>query len=383
MTLSGPIVFILFGYIAGPKVLGVIQVEVESETLQMLAELTLALVLYIDAAHADLNAIRSNLRIPQRLLLGGLPLTILFGFGVAWFIFPEFSIIEAALLATMLAPTDAALGKEVISNKNVPVSIREGLKFESGFNDGLCVPVIFLFLTIATKTSKGMEDSVMLAIQLITREVGIGIILGVGITWLAFLIGKKCAKFGWVTETWEQVIVISLALTCYFTAQACGGSGFIASFSGGILFGALVTDEKHELLKASEGIGDSMALATWVLFGAGVIGQVLDVLTWQIVVYSVLSLTVIRMLPVWISLAGSGMRNDRKLFLAWFGPRGLASIVFGVIVLLRELPNEETMSLTVVMTVVLSILAHGFTANPMSKRVGKVRLSESRAMATE
>ena len=136
------------------------------------------------------------------------------------------------------------------------------------------------------------------------------------------------------------------------------------------MFGILVK-EKEELLRATEGIGDSMALATWVLFGAGVIGQVFNIISWQVVIYSLLSLTVIRMLPVWISLAGSGIRTERKLFIAWFGPRGLASIVFGIIVLLRDLPNEETMSLTIICTVVLSILAHGFSANPLAKIIGK------------
>jgi sodium/hydrogen antiporter len=175
----------------------------------------------------------------------------------------------------------------------------------------------------------------------------------------------------WLTPTWIQVPVVALALTCFATAQSLGGSGFIASFAGGLLFGGLERQHREMLLRAAEGTGDTFALITWVIFGSAVIGQAIGFFNWRLLLYAVLSLTLIRMLPVFLSLAGSGMNTESKLFIGWFGPRGLASIVFGVIVMNANLPNSHTMAVVVVFTVVLSILAHGITANPWARAYGE------------
>jgi NhaP-type Na+/H+ or K+/H+ antiporter len=171
---------------------------------------------------------------------------------------------------------------------------------------------------------------------------------------------------GWVTETWVQLPVPALAVACFGVAQWVGGSGFIAAFVGGLLFGRIIKKEnKHKLLLAAEGTGDTLSLVTWVVFGAAVVGRYIDSLTWQVVLYAVLSLTVIRMLPVFLSLAGMGLRTDEKLFMGWFGPRGLASVVFGVIVLHEHLPGGETITVTVVCTIIFSVIGHGLSANPL------------------
>ena len=189
--------------------------------------------------------------------------------------------------------------------------------------------------------------------------------VGVGLTFLAVNLFPHCAEKGWVTETWQQLSVPSLAVSCFAVAQWLGGSGFIACFVGGMLFGKLAKRHKHTFLLAAEGTGDTLALITWVVFGAAVVGQSLGSFSWQVVLYALLSLTAVRMLPVFLVLRGMNLRTDEKLFMGWFGPRGLASIVFAVIVLNEQLPGGRTITMTVVCTIILSIVGHGLSANPL------------------
>jgi NhaP-type Na+/H+ or K+/H+ antiporter len=270
-----------------------------------------------------------------------------------------------ALLATMLAPTDAALGKAVISNKQVPPEIRESLNVESGLNDGICVPILFLFLALAVDASKG-EHSAVLAMELVIEEIGIGVLVAVVLTLAMGWLLRYSARLGWIGGHWRPIHSVAMALALFSVAQAAGGSGFIAAFVGGLLFGGLVKRHKRNLLRAAEGTAETFSLLTWVLFGAGVVGRFLPEITWPILCYSILSLTVIRMLPIALSLMGSGVSLPEKLFLGWFGPRGLASIVFGIIVINEHLPGEDTLRLTVACTVMLSVVLHGLSANPLA-----------------
>jgi len=367
---SGPIVFTIFGLLIGPVGLDLISFKADKEALSTLAELTLALVLFIDAADADMGVLRKTKALPIRLLLIGLPLTILLGYGVGVLLVEKLSLFEVALLATMLAPTDAALGKAVVTNEAVPDPVRQGLNVESGLNDGICVPILFVFLALAT--GKGGEGGPWnLAMMLVAEEIGIGLAVGLFFTTMAGWLLKFAKGQQWLTHTWIQVPVVALALGCFAVAQFLGGSGFIAAFSGGLLFGVLAKQHREEFLLAAEGTGDTMALITWVIFGSAVVGQAVGQFSWLILLYAVLSLTLIRMLPVFLSLTGTGMSTEGKLFVGWFGPRGLASIVFAVMVVNANLPNSGLIAMTVVCTIMLSILAHGITANPWAKGFGE------------
>lgn len=361
---NGAIVFTAFGLILGPVGLGLLTLNVDAELLRSLAELTLALVLFTDAANANLGVLRRSFRIPQRLLLIGLPLTILLGFGAGVALFDGLTLLEVAILATMLAPTDAALGKAVVTDESVPPNIREGLNVESGLNDGICVPILFVFLALAGG-SEGDGGTGALAFKLVSEDIGIGAMVGIGLTVVGAWLIKRCAGLGWITDTWRQLPVVALAVSCFAVAQMLGGSGFIAAFAGGLLFGAMAKENKPKLLFAAEGTGDTLALITWVVFGAGVVGQALGSFSWPVLVYAVLSLTLIRMLPVFLVLGGMDIRTDEKLFMGWFGPRGLASIVFAVIVMNEHLPGGGTIVMTVVCTILLSVVAHGLSANPL------------------
>jgi NhaP-type Na+/H+ or K+/H+ antiporter len=362
--INGALVFTAFGLALGPLGLDILHLNVDREGLRTLAELTLALILFTDAANANFGVLRRSFHIPQRLLMIGLPLTILFGFVAGMLLFDGLNLLEIAILATMLAPTDAALGKAVVTNKDVPSSIREGLNVESGLNDGICVPILFVFIALAADTGADAVPTV-LVLQLVAEEIGIGLAVGIGLTFLGARLTRLFSERKWIAETWQQLTVPALAVACFAVSQWLGGSGFIACFAGGLLFGMTTRHHKHKLLLAAEGTGDVLALITWVVFGAAVFGQALGSLSWDVILYALLSLTVVRILPVYVALSGMNLRVDEKLFMGWFGPRGLASIVFGVIVINEHLPGGGTITMTVVCTISLSVIAHGLSANPL------------------
>jgi NhaP-type Na+/H+ or K+/H+ antiporter len=367
---SGPIVFVFAGLVMGPLVLGWFDGDISNTGLRVLADLTLATILFIDAANADLAILKRQFRIPSRMLLFGLPGVIFLGTITAALLFDTLSLFEAAILGTMLAATDAALGKAVITNKAVPARIREGLNIESGLNDGLCVPVLLVFIALAI--GSGAESGgTMLALELVAKELGIGLVVGLGLAAMGARLLRWCWSQGWVTEIWMQVTVVALAIACFAVAQSLHGSGYIAAFSGGLLFGYKAKEDTHKLVLAAEGVGETLALMTWLLFGATVIGQSVKYFTWEMLVYALLSLTVIRMLPVYLSLAGTGESTASKLFLGWFGPRGLASIVFAIIVVDKDVPGAKFLAMVVVLTVFFSLVAHGISANPLARLLGQ------------
>jgi NhaP-type Na+/H+ or K+/H+ antiporter len=215
--ISDAMVFVAFGLLCGPYGLGVLHLSVNSENLRLIAELTLALVLFIDAANANLTVLKSTVRLPCRLLLVGLPLTILVGFGVGRLLFPDFSLLEAAILATMLAPTDAALGKAVVSNPQVPTNIREDLNVESGLNDGICVPILLALLAFATNQNTEGSTSQLL-LHLFTEEIGIGVLVGASLVVLGIQLAKFAIERNWLSETWQQASVPTLAIALIIVA---------------------------------------------------------------------------------------------------------------------------------------------------------------------
>jgi NhaP-type Na+/H+ or K+/H+ antiporter len=314
--------------------------------------------------------------IPARLLLIGLPLTIAMGFLAGVLLIDYSSLLAVAVLATVLAPTDAALGKAVVTNDAVPDEIRQSLNVESGLNDGICVPVLILFLTLALDRADD-GGPLPLAAKLVVEEIGIGLAVGLLLTFFAIKLLNFAWHRQWLTKTWIQIPIAALALSCFAVAQYLGGSGFIAAFSGGLLMAFmdmhLSKKVKDEYLLASEGTADTLALITWVIFGSAVVGQALGNFSWMILLYALLSLTVIRMLPVFLCLTGSGIDTEGKLFIGWFGPRGLASIVFTVMVVNSGLPDSGAFAMTIACTIVLSIIGHGITANPWAKAYGKRR----------
>jgi sodium/hydrogen antiporter len=367
---NGALVYVIAGMLFGPYVLGLIDLKIEGETISRLAEIALAICLFTDSSNANLNVLRRVEAIPARLLLIGLPLTILLGFGLGWLILDELGLFEIALIASMLAPTDAALGKAVITNPAVPAKVRESLNVESGLNDGICVPVILFFIALTAGTTEASE-SVELVTNLLLEVIGIGIVVGFVLSLLGGVALRTCASRGWIAGTWLQIPIIALALFCFGLAQWMGGSGFIASFVGGLTFGAFTKQNKEIFLDAAESSADAVAMVTWFTFGTVILGTLVPGLSWQVLLYAIFSLTVVRMLPVYLCLIGKGLRTDTLLFIGWFGPRGLASIVFVVMVINEHLPGNDTIAAVVIWTIVLSVVLHGLSANLLAKVYGE------------
>ena len=358
---NGPLMFLLIGLLAGPAFLGVLQIQAGSEEFRLLAEITLAIVLFTDAANANFSVLRANNWIPLKLLLIGLPLCLLAGWLFAKLLYPDMPWLEAAILATILAPTDAALGKAVVSNPGVPAPVREGLNVESGLNDGICVPVLLLLLALIAPEEQH-KGTLVMAIELFIEEIGIGLLVAIFLSFVSVRLLRRSKRLSLSSPLWHQLIMPSLAVLSFSLAQSLGGSGFIAAFCCGMLIGLQLKTDKEHFLHSNEGFGELFSVVVWMTFGAAVIFMTWPYFTWKNWLYALASLTILRMLPVWISLAGKTMLKEQRLFIGWFGPRGLASIVFLIIAGQYELIAKMDIYATVIATIFLSVLLHGITA---------------------
>jgi sodium/hydrogen antiporter len=367
-SITAAMLFTAAGLVVGVDALGLIDPDAEGLEVEVFAEATLGVVLFSDAARIDLSALRRSLHVPTRLLGIGLPLTILAGFAVALVVLPALAWPEALLVAIILAPTDAALGQAVVTSKRLPVRIRQSLNVEAGLNDGICVPLFLIALAIALAQDGAIGHGH--AVQLVFEKIGYGVVMGLLAGAVAAAVVVHGTRHRSIDDTWLQVVPLAGALLAFTLAEAIGGSGFIAAFVGGMAFGGMRRRHGGEVLHLIEQTGAVLAAVTFVLFGAVLLGPAVHDLTWQVALYAILSLTAIRMIPVAISLLGTGMRRPTVAFLGWFGPRGAASLVFALLVLEEEeaLPHEGAILAASFVTIGLSVLAHGLTAAPLAER---------------
>lgn len=375
MWISGPIVFVSFGAVMGPLGFGWLDGELNYSWLRLLADLTLALILFSDAAEVKQSVLRARFAIPARMLLIGLPGAIVLGGIAALVVFDTLTLFEAAILGAMLAATDAALGKAVVTDPRLPNWMRVGLNVESGLNDGLCVPFLLVFLALALN-AEGAGVGHVEPLVIVLEEVGIGLTVGLSVTFFAVYAIRFCLARAWVTNVWRQMTVPALALICFSLASQFDGSGYIAAFSGGLLFGHLLRDDSGHFLLAAEAVGEGLAMLTWLTFGATTVALVLGGLNLNVALYVLVSLTLVRIVPVFISLSGTQATVQERLFMGWFGPRGLASIVFVVIVLDSGLAAGELIALIVSTTVFFSLLLHGVSAQPLTARLARNEQAE-------
>ncbi|MCX6374406.1 MAG: cation:proton antiporter [Actinobacteria bacterium] len=361
---TSAIVFVGAGFVVGTSALGWLDVSVESEVAQRLTEIALVLLLFSDAARLDLRALRHELGWPSRLLLIGLPLTMLAGAGVGLLVFPGMALASVFLLSIMLSSTDAALGQKVVTDPSVPDRVRQALDVESGLNDGLAVPFFLVALDLANaELTTGVTWAV---VSNAAEQIGWGLAAGLAAGFFGAFLFRLSARRGWIGSEWRQIVVLAAALLAYAFALTLGGSGFIAAFVGGLAFGRFSGQEGSAVTLFTEETGGLLAAVTWIGFGALALGLALPHVTWQVALYAALSLTLVRMLPVAIAMAGQGVRRPTVAFIGWFGPRGLASVVFALLVVERGVPEEQTLLTTVVVTVALSVLLHGLTSAPLA-----------------
>jgi sodium/hydrogen antiporter len=357
-------VFAFLGLLIGNRVLHVVDLGPASLVVRHLAEATLAVVLFTDAVRVRLPRLRHEAAVPVRLLGIGLPLTIAAGTVAGMLVFRDLNVWTAAALATMLAPTDAALGLPVITNRKLPSRIRQGLNVESGLNDGVCVPLLLIFLTLAIAEG---DNAHVEPVRVLLEEIGFGLVGGVVAGVVGAWVLRHAIARGWATRSWQQIASVATPLLAYTIALALGGSGFIAAFVAGIAFRVVGGPGAESTTRFAEESGELLNALTFLMFGAVLLGPALGVLDWSVVVYAVLSLTVVRMVPVALAMIGMRMRGTTVAFLGWFGPRGLASIVF-VLLLVEEgsLAESALLQTVVSITVALSVLAHGLTAYPLA-----------------
>lgn len=365
-----PMIFVGAGLLFSGGGFGVADFQVEYGVLHLLLEATLVLVLFSDAARIDLANLRKDHTIPQRMLVFGLPLCILVGTGVAYALPLGLILCEAALLAAILAPTDAALGQAVVSSKAVPLRIRESLCVESGLNDGIALPLVLVLASVASAIA---THEVMNWLQFAVLQLVFGPLAGVVVGYGGGRVLNAMEARGWVSQAGQGIISLVLAGLCFLLAEAFHGNGFIAAFVGGLVLGNTLKRSHHALFEFVETEGQLLTLSAFFLFGALLLPSALvgfEVWHW---VFAGLSLTVLRMVPVVVSLLGLNLKVPTQLFLGWFGPRGLASLLFMLLVMQEtELQNGETITHIVFITVLLSAVLHGVSAAPLARVYGGI-----------
>ncbi|TJZ44557.1 hypothetical protein FCH28_29945 [Streptomyces piniterrae] len=366
--------FVGFGVLIGPAGLGLLDLEHDAGPVLLLAETALTLALFTDAMAVRRRDLRSGGFLPARLLAIGLPLTLAAGWLLAWPLLPGLTAGELGLVAAILAPTDAVVGKTAFADRHVPPLVRQGLNVESGLNDGLVLPFFVLFLASVPGTKAAEEG----AAGIFWRALLLSFVWGAAVGWCGGWLLRWSRARGWVADGWLQVFVPMVAAGAYTLADTTDGSGFIAAWIAGFAFSAaLRTGSPPETEKAArpaelaETIADLLAAMSFLVFGAVLLGPALEHLSWRIVGYAVLSLTVVRMLPVALSLIGTGLRAPTVAYIGWFGPRGLASLVFGLLVVEEHVPGVVLVGRVVAVTVGLSVLAHGMSAVAVARRYGQ------------
>ena len=374
-ALSAPMAFMFAGLALGAAGLGFVDLPVDSETLEGFGEITLGLILFADAASTNSRRLLSDNRLPLRLLLIGLPLTVAFGTGVAHLIFPDLSWAEKALIAAILAPTDAALGYAVVSSKVVPERIRQAILVESGLNDGLALPAVLLFAALAYSMTGGAGEGggqdLSYWLGFAGRQIAIGAAVGVAGGWLFGKIIHWSDGKGLIAHEFRNLTCIGVALILLFGSHLVGGNGFIAAFVGGLVFGGFCTKRAGEFTEFVEEEGQLFSLLIFFFFGAVILPTALPFFTVYCLAYGLLSLTVIRMVPTALALIGARISLPATAFIGWFGPRGLASILFLFIAVEHEeMERLSQVEAVVYVTVFLSVVLHGLSAPVLSRRYG-------------
>ncbi|MEW5058269.1 MAG: cation:proton antiporter [Cycloclasticus sp.] len=370
---TGPMVFMTVGVLISPVGLGLFELQLQADSVKLLAEVTLVIILFVDATQIKLSDIRkSKQNIALRLLAIGLPMTALLGLLVAIPFFESLSLWSLLILALILSPTDAALGQAVIKSPHVPSDIRRAISIESGMNDGIALPPIFLCLA-ALLVEQGVSEQMEGGWGLFMLEqLLVGFLVGASVGWVGGRAIEFFSKIDWMEPLFHRLVVGALAILAFVFAELIHGNGFIAAFCGGLFLGVKSDSIRETMQEFGEAEGLQLSLFVFLIFGMLAIPMAMGEWSLNVFVYALLSLTVIRMLPVFISLIGVDLDLKTKLFIGWFGPRGIASVLY-LLIFVDELGVEgnELLLSVIVTTIMLSVLLHGITAVPFSKALSR------------
>lgn len=370
--ITAPMFFVAVGIFVSLLSFPLMPAGTKAPALKILAELTLILVLFVDASTLDLRKLKRDRALPVRLLGIGLPLTMVLGALVALPLFPGEPVWKLLLMALILSPTDAALGQAVVTSEKVPIRIRQTINVESGLNDGIALPPILICLAFLSGEAHGDQGTVSYWLLFILKQFVFGPAIGGLVGWLGGLAVDTASRRGWMNHTFQQLASVSIAVIAFTLAESVHGNGFIAAFFAGMLLGSRTPEIRERIREFGEAESHAMILFIFLLFGLILVPFSYPLWDWQAVVYALLSLTLIRMLPVAICLRGSGLSTGSIHFIGWFGPRGIASVLYLLMVLL-EVGTEgyEKIISIITLTILLSIFLHGITAVPFSKFFSK------------
>ena len=364
LALTAPMLFLLLGVASGPLLFDWSAPAIESSALKIIAELTLALILFTDASQVQRSHLVKFENLPIRLLGIGLPLTMLAGAAIAFIMYPGHWQV-AVMIGIILAPTDAALAQSVFSASAIKEKLRHSITVESGLNDGLALPFLLLIIAIASAGDLSTVDPWYWG-NFLFKQIALGALVGIAVGYLGGYLLEKAGKHDWMDPVFQRLASVALALVTYTGAEHSGGNGFIAVFMAGLFLHAGRTMVVTRLKEFGEAEGQLLTLVMFFLFGLIYVPDALPQITSATILYALLSLTLIRIIPVLLALSGTGLSIKEKLFLGWFGPRGIASILYLLMVIeqlgfAEQLPGYQLLFPTVVTTVVLSIFVHGMS----------------------
>jgi NhaP-type Na+/H+ or K+/H+ antiporter len=364
---SAPIAFVVLGLVVTHGPTALVHFTLHSSTIRSLSEVTLAIVLFADASRVNLRALRADAAVPSRLLGIGLPLTIAAGAATAALLFGSSGLWVAAAIGAIVAPTDAALGASIMSDSRVPTGVRRTLNVESGLNDGIATPFVNFFIAGAVTADALSGQHLWPAVGALVG----GTLLGIGIGVVGATLLAWSRRNSWSSAAFRPLAILAVAVFSYATADVAGVNGFVCAFVAGFAFGGIDHHNDEAVLGFAEEAGSLLSLVVWFIFGAVMLVPGLEDAGWRDVVFALLALTLLRGVPVGLALAGTGLDRVTVAFIGWFGPRGLASVVFGLLAVDALEPSQSKVVLAAVtLTVALSVLLHGVTASPLATRYG-------------
>ncbi|MGX1887104.1 cation:proton antiporter [Streptomyces sp. NPDC055287] len=341
--------------------------EFDTAGFEHAVEVVLALLLFVDAIEIPGGVIRREKGIVARLLGGALPLTLVFAFLTAYVFFPEQPGWTLAVLATVVVPLDLAPTAAVVRDKRIPARLRDVLNVEGGLNDGIVSPAFLLCTAAAVESrtrSADYAEALLGAVEAAAWAVGAGSVIGYVAGWLL----RRSWASGWTQHAATRLGVLTVPVAAYTLSSALGGNGFVASFVAGVCIAPAMRHLPADAVQMTDDLVALMSLALWFVFG-----QIVNEVFWDgfhlsVILYALVAVILARTIPVMVVLTGTGMALSDKLFLGWLGPRGVTSIVFGLLAAI-ELPTHgaDFIALVMVMTVMLSILLHGLSAEPIGR----------------
>ena len=362
----------MLSVIAGLLFFAATHIDINADFVHTLAEITLVIILFHDASTVRFNQLAHDPGIALRLLAIGFPLAMFATYLTADAMFPALGVGGAWLIAAAVTPTDAGLGAPTVLNPVVPLRVRRGLHVESGLNDGLAPPIVLVALSVlAAREDAPIPGLLGIGVMPVLLAMASAVVLALVAAWCVDRSREKHLS----GRRGRQIATLFLPALLFGVSELIGANAFIAAFLGGLVFGFGCTSlaEEHETAGLLETSADLLGFVVWFLFGGVLLAVFANGLRGRWVVIALLALTVLRIVPVALAMIGSGFHWKTVLFLGWFGPRGLATIVFGLLGL-EELGSDSPFIVDVsgvlAVTVLLSVFLHGLTAGPLSQSYG-------------